>query len=254
MRRIALVTGGNRGIGRGIVLALALRGFDVAFADLAETDDTSSTRREAERHGARVAFVAADIADLAQHGRIVDAAYALGPRLDLLVNNAGVSVARRGDVLDVTPESFDRVLGVNLRGTFFLTQTVARRMLADPAGAPPRAIVTISSANAVMASPDRAEYCLGKAALSMMVKILALRLAEAGIASFEVRPGIVRTEMTRVATEKYDRLIGAGLTPIARWGEPDDVGRAVAALAGGDFPFTTGDAINVDGGLHIRRL
>ena len=254
MRRIALVTGGNRGIGRGIVCALAQRGYDVAFADLAETDHTSITRREAERHGARVAFAAADIADLAQHGRIVDAAYALGPRLDLLVNNAGVSVARRGDVLDVTPESFDRVLGVNLRGTFFLTQAVARRMLADPADGTPRAIVTISSANAVMASPDRAEYCFGKAALSMMVKILALRLAEAGIASFEVRPGIIRTEMTRVATEKYDRLIAAGLTPIARWGEPDDVGRAVAALAGGDFPFTTGDAINVDGGLHIHRL
>ncbi len=254
MKPLALVTGGNRGIGRGIVLALAQRGFDVAFVDLAETDDSAVTRQEAERLGARAAFVAADIADLGQHSRIVDAAYAHGGRLDLLVNNAGISVARRGDVLDVTPESFDRVMAVNLRGTFFLSQAAARRVLADASGTQPRAIVTISSANAVMASVDRAEYCLSKAALSMLVRILALRLADAGIASWEIRPGIIRTEMTRVATEKYDRLIGEGLSPMRRWGEPDDIGRAVAALAAGDFPFVTGEAIHVDGGLHIRRL
>ncbi len=254
MKPLALVTGGNRGIGRGIVLALARRGFDIVFVDVAETEDSALTRQQAERDGARVAFVVADIADLAQHLRIVDSAYAHGGRLDLLVNNAGVSVARRGDVLDVTPQSFDRVMGINLRGTFFLSQAAARRMVADPSGAQPRAIVTISSANAVMASIDRAEYCFSKAALSMMVKILAVRLARAGIASYEVRPGIIRTEMTRVATEKYDRLIGEGLSPMPRWGEPEDVGRTVAALAAGDFPFVTGEAIHVDGGLHIRRL
>ena len=254
MKQLALVTGGNRGMGRGIVVALARRGFDIVFVDVAQTEDGALTRQQAERDGARVAFVAADIADLAQHPRIVDSAYAHGGRLDLLVNNAGVSVARRGDMLEVTPESFDRVMDINLRGTFFLAQAAARRMVADPPSALPRAIVTVSSANAVMASIDRAEYCLSKAALSMLVKLLAVRLAEAGIASYEIRPGVIRTDMTRVATEKYDRLIAEGLSPMPRWGEPEDVGRAVAALATGDFPFVTGEAIHVDGGLHIQRL
>ena len=138
MKQLALVTGGNRGIGRGIVVALARRGFDLVFVDVAETEDSALTRQQAERDGARVAFVAADIADLAQHPRIVESAYAHGGRLDLLVNNAGVSVARRGDVLDVTPESFDRVMDINLRGTFFLSQAAARRMTADPPSPLPR--------------------------------------------------------------------------------------------------------------------
>jgi len=254
MKPVALVTGGNRGIGRAIVLALAQRGFDVAFADTTQTAETGVTRQLAEERGARTAFVRADIADLAQHARIVDAAHDLGGRLDALVNNAGVSVARRGDVLDVTPESFDRVLDINLRGTFFLTQAAARRMLADPPGAHPRSIITITSANAILASPDRAEYCFSKAALSMLVRIFALRLGDAGIASYEVRPGVIRTAMTAVAAERYDRLISDGLTPIKRWGEADDVGRTVAALACGDLAFMTGDALHVDGGLHIRRL
>jgi NAD(P)-dependent dehydrogenase (short-subunit alcohol dehydrogenase family) len=254
MRPIALVTGGNRGIGRGVVLALARRGFDVTIADLAENDDTRETRRAAESLGARTGFVAADIADLAGHPRVVEAAWGLGGRLDALVNNAGVSVAKRGDLLEVTPESFDRVIGINLRGTFFLSQAIARRMLEDAPGGAHRSIVTISSANATIASPDRAEYCLAKAALSMMARMLALRLAPAGIASYEVRPGIIRTEMTRVATAKYDRLIAEGITPIARWGEPEDIGRAVATLAAGELPFVTGDALHVDGGLHIHRL
>jgi NAD(P)-dependent dehydrogenase (short-subunit alcohol dehydrogenase family) len=254
MKPVALVTGGNRGIGRAIVLALAQRGFDVAIADLAENADTATLRREATERGARTAFVAADIADLAQHPGIIDGAYSLGGRLDALVNNAGVTVAKRGDVLEATPESFDRVLGVNLRGTFFLTQAAARRMLADAPGAHPRSITTISSANAVMVSPDRAEYCFAKTALSMLVKIFAVRLAEAGIACYEVRPGIIRTDMTAVVAGKYDRLIGEGLTPIRRWGEPADVGRTVAMLACGDLPFATGDALHVDGGLHLHKL
>jgi NAD(P)-dependent dehydrogenase (short-subunit alcohol dehydrogenase family) len=254
MRPIALVTGGNRGIGAGIVVALARRGFDVAIADLAETEDTARTRTQAGKHGARTAFVAADIADLAQHPRIVEAAWALGGRLDTLVNNAGVSSAKRGDLLEVTPESFDRVLGINLRGTFFLTQAVARRMLAEAPGQAHRSIVTISSANSVIASPERGDYCLSKAAVSMMTRIFALRLAQAGIMSYEVRPGVIRTDMTKVAAARYDKLIAEGLTPIARWGEPEDVGRAVAVLASGELPFVTGDAVHVDGGMHIARL
>lgn len=254
MKPVALVTGGNRGIGRAIVLALADRGFDVAIADVGETDDTVVTRNAAERRGARTDFVRADIADLGQHRRILDCAYGLGGGLSALINNAGVSVRSRGDVLDVSPESFDRVLGINLRGTFFLTQMAACRMLADAPGTQPRSITTISSANASLVSPDRAEYCFAKTALSMMVKLLALRLGEAGIAVHEVRPGVIRTDMTAVAKEKYDGLIGSGLTPIKRWGEAEDVGRAVATLASGDFPFVTGDTIHVDGGLHIHKL
>lgn len=254
MRPIALVTGGNRGIGAGIVAALARRGFDIVIADLAENDDTARTRERAGEHGARTAFVTADIADLAQHARIAEAAWSLGGRLDTLVNNAGVSVDKRGDLLDVTPASFDRVMGVNLRGTFFLTQAIARRMLGDAPGAAHRSIVTISSVNAVVASPERAEYCFAKTALSMMTKVFAIRLAESGIMAYEVRPGVIRTDMTRVATARYDKLIGEGLTPIARWGEPDDIGRAVAVLANGELPFVTGDAVHVDGGLHILRL
>lgn len=254
MKPIALVTGGNRGIGRGAVLALAQRGFDIAFTDLADTEDTAVTRREAEARGARVAFAPGDIADLGNHARIVDAAYSLGGTLDVLVNNAGVSVSNCGDVLDIAPESFDRVLGINLRGTFFLTQMTARPMLVDRPAQHPRAIITISSANAVIASPDRAEYCFAKTALSMMVKIFAVRLGEAGIACYEIRPGIIRTDMTAVAAEKYDRLITNGLTPIARWGEAHDIGRAVAAMAAGELPFVTGDALHVDGGLHIHKL
>jgi len=254
MRPIALVTGGNRGIGRGIVLALARSGFDVAIVDLAESDDTRETRSAAEALGARTGFVAADIADLAQHPPIVAAAWSFGGRVDTLVNNAGVSVAKRGDLLEVTPESFDRVVGVNLRGTFFLTQAVARRMLADAPGEAHRSIVTISSSNAVIAAPERAEYAIAKTGLSMMTKVFAVRLAAAGICCYEVRPGVIRTDMTRVAQAKYDKLIGEGLTPIARWGEPDDVGAAVATLAQGRLPFVTGDAVNVDGGLHIHHF
>jgi NAD(P)-dependent dehydrogenase (short-subunit alcohol dehydrogenase family) len=254
VKPIALVTGGNRGIGRAAVLALAARGFDIAFADITETEDTALTRREAEARGARVGFAAGDIADLESHAGIVEAAYALAGHLDVLVNNAGVSVAVRGDVLDVTPESFDRVLGVNLRGTFFLTQRAARRMLADALPAHPRSIVTITSANAVIAAPDRAEYCYAKTALSMMVRILALRLGAAGIACYEIRPGVIRTDMTAVAAEKYDRLIAEGLTPVARWGEAVEVGFVVRAMAAVELPFMTGDALHVDGGLHIHKL
>ncbi|HEX8011636.1 MAG TPA: 3-ketoacyl-ACP reductase [Casimicrobiaceae bacterium] len=252
---VALVTGASRGIGRAAALALAGRGFDLALVDLSTTAaDMEITRERAAGLGARSEFIAADIGDLGAHARIVAAACARSGAIDVLVNNAGISVAQRGDLLAVSPQSFDRVLGVNLRGTFFLTQAVARSMLETPAPDRPRSIVTVTSANAVIASPDRAEYCISKTALSMMVKVFALRLAESGIGCYEVRPGVIRTDMTRVAKDKYDRLIGAGLTPIARWGEPEDVGRAVACLAAGELSFVTGDALHVDGGLHIHKL
>lgn len=254
MRRpLALVTGGNRGIGRGIVLALAGRGFDIALVDLSANDDTAVTIDQAQRAGADVRFVPGDIAATATHADLLDRALA-GRPLHTLVNNAGISSPVRGDVLEVTPEQFDPVLDVNLRGTFFLTQAVARRMLRVTPGARGRSIITITSANAVIVAPDRAAYCFAKTALSMMVKVFAVRLANAGIACYEIRPGIVRTDMTRVAAARYDRLIADGLLPEARWGEPEDVGRAAAALAAGELPYMTGDALHVDGGMHIHRV
>lgn len=255
-RRVALVTGARRGIGRGICAALARAGFDLAMLDIVDDDSARETQRRAERHGARAIFLRGDIADLHGHEAVLDRVYTAFGTVDCLVNNAGVSVAQRGDVLEVTPESFDRVVGINLRGTFFFTQTVAKRMVGEsrPADEAPRAIVTISSINAWLVGPDRAEYCMAKTGLTMMTRIFALRLAPHRIHTYEIRPGIIETEMTAVARAKYDKLIGDGLTPIARWGQPDDVGAAVAALATGALPFATGDAYHIDGGMHITKV
>jgi NAD(P)-dependent dehydrogenase (short-subunit alcohol dehydrogenase family) len=250
----ALVTGGNRGIGRAVVIALARRGFHVAFVDLAENEDTQRTRQAVEETGAQATFIRGDLANLKGHEAIVERAWAIDRRLDVLVNNAGIPVPVRGDLLDVTADAFDAVLDVNLRGTFFLTQVAARHMLADSLPAPGRCIVTIGSISAVAASPERAAYCCSKAALSMMVKLFALRLAPHGIACHEVRPGIVRTQMTAGVAGRYDRLIEEGGVPIARWGEPEDIARAVAALCSGDFGYMTGEVLHIDGGLHIPRL
>lgn len=250
----ALVTGGNRGIGRAIVVALAHRGFDVAFVDMHETDDTAATLAAAGGHGRRIAFVRGDIGDLARHDAVLDAAERALGTIDALVNNAGVAQDVRGDLLDLSPATFDRTLDVNARGTFFLTQACARRMVARARPDTPRAIVTVTSVSATAASIERGAYCCSKAALSMMVKLFAIRLAPHGIACHEVRPGVIRTAMTAGVTEQYDRLIAAGGIPHARWGEPDDVARVVAALCAGDFPYMTGEAITVDGGLTLSRL
>lgn len=251
----ALVTGGNRGIGRAIVVALARRGFHVAFMDLAEDDDTNRTRQAVQEVGGRASFIQGDVADLDDHERVVnDACCATGAELQVLVNNAGIASPVRGDLIDVTADAFDAVMEVNLRGTFFLTQAVARRMLADSAEAPGRCIVTISSISALAASPERAAYCCSKAALSMMVKLFAVRLAPHGIACHEVQPGIVRTEMTRAVAGRYDALIEDGVVPMPRWGEPEDVASAVAALCSGELRYVTGQVLHVDGGLHVRRL
>ncbi|WMS41373.1 3-ketoacyl-ACP reductase [Acuticoccus sp. MNP-M23] len=254
-RKVALVTGAGRGIGQAIAIALAKAGFDIAANDLT-ADGLVDTLAAVRAAGRRATPVAGDIADVASHDAMVDAAAAFGP-LACLVNNAGISVRTRGDMLDVTPESFDRVVGVNLRGTFFLTQAVARRMLEDAAAGDGhgRTIITVSSANAFAASPDRAEYCLSKSALSMMTKLYAVRLAEAGIGAYEIRPGVIRTAMTAVARERYDGLYARGdFTPVNRWGEPSEVGKAAALLASGQLSFSTGDIIHVDGGMHIARV
>jgi 3-oxoacyl-[acyl-carrier protein] reductase len=252
-RRAVLVTGARRGIGRGIVLAFAAKGYNVVINDIVEDEAVARTCREAAQLGASFEFVKADIADLGVHLVLVQRAFEAFGGLDVLVNNAGISVRQRGDMMDVTPESFDELMAVNLRGPFFLTQAIARRWI-EEGSASAKTIVNISSANATMVSLNRAEYCLAKTGVAMMTKLYAARLAEAGIGVFEIRPGIVRTDMTAVAKDRYDAAIADGITPIKRWGEPHDIGAAAVALASGAFQFSTGDAIHVDGGLHIHRL
>jgi len=252
---IALVTGAQRGIGKAIALELAGNGFDIGALDYEVTDALRAVVHEVEGLGRNGFALAADIGDIAGHERILDAAEkALGP-LTCLVNNAGVSVLQRGDLLDVTPESYDRCLDVNTRGTFFLTQAFARRMVQRPAMPDSRrTIVTITSCSAVAASVARGEYCISKAGLSMASTLFALRLAQEDVDVYEVQPGLIETEMTAPSKSRYDAQIEAGLTAIRRWGRPDEVGRVVAMLAHRGLPYTVGQPIRVDGGLLISKF
>ncbi|MGO4837141.1 3-ketoacyl-ACP reductase, partial [Rhizobiaceae sp. 2RAB30] len=232
--------------------ALAEAGFDILVTDLA--DHAGKEAEEAmAAYGARLAYCRSDIADLASHEAVVSTALDAFGRIDCLVNNAGIASPVRGDLLELSPANFDRVMNVNLRGTTFLSQSIARAMLAQPTDGP-RSIVTVTSVSADMASPERADYCVSKAGLSMWVKNLALRLAGEGIGVFEVRPGIIRTDMTAAVSAKYDTSISGGLVPARRWGEASDVGAAVAALADGRLGFATGSVVNVDGALSIPKL
>ncbi|MBZ9732750.1 MULTISPECIES: 3-ketoacyl-ACP reductase [unclassified Mesorhizobium] len=251
-RPAAIVTGGARGIGLACAEALADAGFDLLVADLANKPVGGLAENIAGR-GAKFAYAQCDIADLARHPALVDAATNAFGRIDCLVNNAGVGAVVRGDLLELKPENFDRALDINLRGTVFLSQAVAKVMLAASANAV-RSIITITSVSAAMASPERADYCISKAGLSMWVKNLALRLAPENIGVFEVRPGIIRTDMTAGVSAKYDALIEGGLVPAKRWGEAGDIGTVVAALASGKFAFSTGSVIDVDGALSVPRL
>jgi len=253
-RPVALITGGRRGIGQGIALALAEAGFDLVINDLERDADAEATLAGIAGRGAQASFIAANIADVAAQPDLVEAAFGAFGRLDCLVNNAGVSALSRGDLLEVSVESYDRCLSVNLRAAFFLTQRIARRLLeqAPVDAGPPRSIVTITSVNAEMPSINRGEYCISKAGASMLTRLFALRLAPHGIGVFEIRPGIIRTPMTAPAAERYEREIARGITPIARWGEPADVGRVVATAATGSLPFSVGQVIYVDGGLNQR--
>lgn len=251
--RTALVTGGRRGIGRAIALELASRGYDVAITDMVDDEDTALTLTAIEHFGVRSLFVEANLRDVASHADVLDRVLTWCGTLDCLVNNAGIGSPARGDLLDVTPDAFDGVLDVNLRGTFFMTQAVARHML-HGASDRPRSIITVSSVSATMASPERAEYCLSKSALPMLTKLFALRLADAGIPVFEVRPGIIRTPMTAGVAQKYEARFNDGLVPMRRWGEAEDVAKAVGQLAGGTLQFATGSVLHVDGGLSISVL
>lgn len=253
---IALVTGGRRGIGAAIAQALAGRGFDVAIADLERDENAERTLAAIKAMGRRAEFLLGDIADIQGHDALLGKVWDSFGTLDCLVNNAGAQVKVRGDMLDVTPESFDRLMNVNLRGTFFLTQAAARRMTkeARTENDPHRSILTLSSANAFMASINRAEYCISKSGLSIMNKLWALRLAEHRIHCYEIQPGVIATDMTAPAKERYDQLIAQGVFPIARWGQVGDIAGTVATLASGAIPFSTGAAFPIDGGLHIQKL
>ena len=260
-RPVAFVTGAGRGIGRGIALALARDGFDVVGNDLTyepdkrETDLAEVQQRIAEL-GVDFQPAPGDIARLEEHPRLLSAALERFGRVDVLVNNAGIAPRQRCDILETTPESFDEVLAINTRGTFFLTQCFARHMVKQPRdeSPPAPAIIFISSISADVSSPSRAEYCISKAALGQAAAIFADRLAEFGINVYEVRPGIIKTDMTAPVAEQYDAQIAAGLVPQKRWGLPEDVGRAVAALARGEFAYSTGLVVEVSGGMNIRHL
>jgi len=261
--QVALITGASRGIGRGIAIELARGGFSAAINYATRRDAALECKQLCEKATppnteSSFEVFQADISERSDRARLLEGVQERFGWIDLLVNNAGVAPAVRADLLETSEESFDRLMNTNARGPFFLTQAVAGVWIAglkqrEAAGKKPK-IVNISSVSAYAPSVNRGEYCMSKAALSMMTQLFAVRLADHGINVYEVRPGVIETDMTGSVKEKYDRMISEGLTPIKRWGKPEDVGRAVAALALDRFPFSTGEVINVDGGFHIRRL
>ncbi len=264
MNQVALITGASRGIRRGIALELARLGFDLTInfaGNEGAARDTAATclaTATAAGKAIRVEICQADISLTADRRKLIDFTRSTFGRLDLLVNNAGVAPNVRADILEAGEESFDRLMNINVKGPYFLTQLATNWMLEqfrDPKSEirNPK-IITISSISAYTASTNRGDYCIAKAALSMLTPLFASRLAEHGINVYEIRPGVIATDMTGPVKEKYDKLIADGLTPIHRWGTPEDIGRAVAAIAQNLLPFSTGEVINVDGGFHLRRL
>jgi 3-oxoacyl-[acyl-carrier protein] reductase len=255
MSRAAIVTGGSRGIGRGIVLALAGAGYDVVVNYASNADAAREVGKQVEAAGQRAHLAQADISSAADRARLVGEAVSAFGRIDLLVNNAGVAPNVRADLLDAGEESFDRLININLKGPYFLTQLVARHMIEQAETVTNPKIITISSISAYTASLNRGDYCVAKAGLAMATQLYAARLAEHGINVYEIRPGIIETDMTGAVKEKYDDLIfNEGITPIRRWGQPEDVGKAVVAVATDLLPFSTGQVIDVDGGFHLRIL
>lgn len=249
-RRVALVTGGRRGIGRAVVAGLAEEGFDVAFTATRSDAAAAEVVAEVERAGRRGLCIAGDIAEVGDHARVLDEAEAaLGP-IEVFVSNAGVAPRQRLDLMETTPENFDAVLAVNLRGAFFMAQAVGQRLRARGRGT----MVFVTSCSATMVSTNRIEYCISKAGLAMAVAGFAARLAGEGIGVFEIRPGIIRTDMTAGVAAKYDQVIAGGLVPARRWGEGADIAAAVRALARGDLAFATGSVLDLGGGLAISRL
>ena len=259
MNPAALITGASRGIGRGIALTLAKAGTHDLVINYAGNEAAANECRalclEAGAGRIHVKICQGDISVAGDRERLLEFVKSSFGRLDLLVNNAGVAPNVRADLLDAGEESFDRLISINLKGPYFLTQAAARWMIeVAPHPEFPRAIVNITSISVYTASVNRGDYCVAKAGLAMMTKLFAARLAEYRIGVFEVRPGVIETDMTGPVKEKYDKLFAEGLAPINRWGRPDDIGRAVTTVASGAFPYSTGEVINVDGGYHLRVL
>lgn len=263
--RTALVTGASRGIGRAIAVALGSRGFDVAVNYFGNADAAKESVQQVETAGGRAIAVQADVGDAADRQRLVDETIKAFGDIHLLVNNAGIPPARREDILVADEAIYDRVMDTNLKGAFFLTQLVARGMVepsntasrddASQLADQHRAIININSLSAYAATVERSQYCIAKAGMSMMTDLFAARLAGEGINVYEIRPGVIDTDMARGAKEKYDKLILEGdLLPIKRWGQAGDVAKAVLAIVDGYLPYSTGAVIDVDGGFHIRRL
>ncbi len=256
MKKVALITGAGRGIGLGIAKTLAVAGHDIVVCDVHEEDALADALGSLKELGADVLYCRADVSDADARAEMLSQIKEYFGRLDVLVNNAGVAPKVRADVLEATEESFERLMRINLQGPYFLTQAVAnwmiqqRRLDADFTGC----IVNISSISATVASPSRGEYCISKAGVSMATKLWAVRLGEFDIPVYEIRPGIIETDMTEPVTEKYDKLIAQGLLVQSRWGLPEDVGRAVAMLVRADIAYSTGQVIMVDGGLTLERL
>jgi NAD(P)-dependent dehydrogenase (short-subunit alcohol dehydrogenase family) len=262
MSPLALITGASRGIGRGIALELARAGaHDIVInyagneAAARECKALCEAAFPGKNRKPRVEIFQADISLSADRDRMLDFVSTQFGRLDLLVNNAGVAPSVRADLLDAGEESFDRLISINLKGPYFLTQKAAKLIVASPPidGAA-RAVINVTSISAYTVSTNRGDYCVAKAGLAMMTKLYAVRLAEFGIGVFEIRPGVIATDMTGPVKDKYDRMFADGLAPISRWGQPSDIGNAVVAVAVGLFPYSTGQVFNVDGGFHIHTI
>jgi NAD(P)-dependent dehydrogenase (short-subunit alcohol dehydrogenase family) len=254
---VALITGGGRGIGLGIARCLAAEGYALALNGVRSEADVATALEELRTEGAEeLTYCRGDVGLAADRARIIAEVHERFGRLDVLVNNAGITSPGRKDILEAEEGAFDRVMGVNLKGPFFLTQLAAHWMIAQRDACPSRrrCIVNVSSISAEFVSVNRGDYCLSKAATGMATRLWAVRLAEFGIDVYEVQPGIIRSDMTAAVTEKYDHLIAQGLTHERRWGEPHDVGRAVACLVRGDIPYATGQVLKIDGGMTIRTL
>lgn len=254
-RKVAIVTGSSRGIGLAIARQLGLDGYSVAMVATGSRDKNEAAVQELEKLGIEVAYIQANIAEHDDRLFIVSETVRIFGRIDCLVNNAGVAPLQRADLLEMTEESFDRVVGINTKGNMFLTQAVAKQMLKQEITNGRRGvIINISSCSSVVSSTNRGEYCVSKAGISALTMLYADRLASEGILVHEVRPGVIETDMTSTVHEKYNKLIEQGAFPIPRWGKPEDVANAVSALASEKFLYTTGNYIDIDGGFHIKRL
>ncbi len=254
--KTALITGAGRGIGNGIALQLAKDGYDIAIMDVHEKSQVADNLKKVADTGRQLIYMKGDITSREDRTRVLDTVMQKYGRLDVHVNNAGVGLKKRMDILETTEESFDFVMNINLRGTFFFSQQVANIMIKEVSeieGIKPK-IINVSSMSAYTSSTDRGEYCISKAGIGMITTLFADRLAEYGIFVYEIRPGIIFTDMTKVVKDKYDRLIAEGILPTKRWGYPEDIANAVSAMCSGKLDYSTGQVINVDGGFHIRKL